>query len=325
MSDFLDRMKAQARADLKTIVLPEGEDQRTIDAAKQVIDEGLAKLIIIGDPAKIDLPDVTVVVPTTSDKRQAYADAFYELRKAKGVTPEQAYEQMADATYYATMMVKMGDADGLVSGACHSTATTLRPALQILKTAPGTKLVSAFFIMCDPITEYGQEGTLIFADCGLNIEPDADDLSEIAIASAASWEFFMNSEPRVAMLSYSTMGSAKGVTATKVQEATRIAREKAPELALDGDLQVDAAIVQSVADLKAPGSPVAGRANVLVFPNLEAGNIGYKLVERFANADAYGPILQGISKPVNDLSRGCSTEDIVGVIAITAVQAQLAG
>lgn len=324
MSDFLDRMKAQAKADLKTIVLPEGEDQRTIDAAKQVIDEGLAKLIIIGDPSRIDVPGTTVVDPVSSDKRQAYADAFYELRKAKGVTPEQAYEQMADPTYYATMMVKMGDADGLVSGACHSTATTLRPALQILKTAPGTKLVSAFFIMCDPITEFGQEGTLIFADCGLNIEPDADDLSEIAIASAASWEFFMNSEPRVAMLSYSTMGSAKGETATKVQEATRIAHEKAPDLALDGDLQVDAAIVQKVADLKAPGSPVAGRANVLVFPNLESGNIGYKLVERFANADAYGPILQGIAKPVNDLSRGCSTEDIVGVIAITAVQAQMA-
>lgn len=325
MSDFLDRMKAQAKADVKTIVLPEGEDRRTITAAKQVVAEGLAKLIILGDPSQIDVAGTTVIDPAASDKRQAYADAFYELRKAKGVTPEQAYEQMADSTYYATMMVKMGDADGLVSGACHSTATTLRPALQILKTAPGTKLVSAFFIMCDPVTEFGQEGTLIFADCGLNIDPDADDLSEIAIASAASWEFFMNSKARVAMLSYSTMGSAGGTTAEKVQEATRIAREKAPGLALDGDLQLDAAIVQKVADLKAPDSPVAGRANVLVFPNLESGNIGYKLVERFAHADAYGPILQGIAKPVNDLSRGCSADDIVGVIAITAVQAQMAG
>lgn len=230
-----------------------------------------------------------------------------------------------DATYFGTMMVKMGDADGLVSGACHSTADTLRPALQILKTAPGTKLVSAFFVMCTDTPQFGTDGTLIFADCGLNINPSSDELSEIAIASAHSWSTFMGSvEPHVAMLSYSTMGSAGGEVAKKVQEAVKFCKEKAPELAIDGDLQLDAAIVPTVAQLKAPGSSVAGKANVLVFPDLEAGNIGYKLVQRFAGADAYGPILQGIAKPVNDLSRGCSADDIVGVVAITAVQAQMA-
>ena len=232
---------------------------------------------------------------------------------------------MNDATYFGTMMVKMGDADGLVSGACHSTANTLRPALQILKTAPGTKLVSAFFIMCTKSPEFGADGTLLFADCGLNINPNADELSEIALASAESWKAFMpDEEPKVAMLSFSTMGSAKGDVPTKVQEAVKLANEKNPELALDGDLQLDAALVQSVADLKAPNSSVAGNANILVFPDLEAGNIGYKLVQRFGGAEAYGPVLQGIAKPVNDLSRGCSADDIVGVVAITAVQAQMA-
>ena len=232
---------------------------------------------------------------------------------------------MTDATYVGTMMVKMGDADGLVSGACHSTANTLRPALQILKTAPGTKLVSAFFIMCTNTPEYGDDGTLLFADCGLNINPNAEELSEIALASAESWKAFMPGlEPKVAMLSFSTMGSAKGDVPAKVQQATELANEKNPELALDGDLQLDAALVQSVADLKAPQSKVAGKANVLVFPDLESGNIGYKLVQRFGGAQAYGPILQGIAKPVNDLSRGCSADDIVGVVAITAVQAQMA-
>ena len=324
MSEFLNRMKALAKADKKTIVLPEGEDPRTIEAAKAIVAEDLANLVILGDPAEIDVEGVRVIDPAASDKRQAYADALYELRKAKGMTPEQAYEQVADATYYGTMMIKMGDADGLVSGACHSTANTLRPALQILKTAPGTKLVSSFFIMCTPATEYGEGGTLLFADCGLNIAPDADQLSEIAISSAATWKSLMSDEPVVAMLSYSTMGSAGGDTAEKVQEATRLAKEKAPELALDGDLQLDAALEASVGLLKAPESKVPGNANILVFPDLAAGNIGYKLVQRFAKAEAYGPVLQGIAKPVNDLSRGCSAEDIVGVVAITAVQAQMA-
>ncbi len=327
MSDFLTRMKDAAKADKKTIVLPEGEDPRTIEAAKAIIEEGLANLVILGDPAKIDVPGAQVIDPTspTAPKHEAYAQKFAELRAKKGVTIEQARAQMMDATYYGTMMVKMGDADGLVSGACHSTANTLRPALQILKTAPGTKLVSAFMVMCTQTPEFGADGTLVFADCGLNIDPTSDELSEIAIASANSFKTFMGDvEPKVAMLSYSTMGSAGGDTAKKVQEATKFAKEKAPELAIDGDLQLDAAIVPEVASLKAPESTVAGHANVLVFPNLETGNIGYKLVQRFGRAEAYGPILQGIAKPVNDLSRGCVASDIVGVVAITAVQAQMA-
>lgn len=324
MSDFLDRMKSAAKSNKKKIVLPEGEDPRTIAAAQQIVKEGIADLVILGDPAKIHVDGVEVIDPKTSDKHEAYAEKFAELRAKKGVTIEQAREQMDDYTYFGTMMVKMGDADGLVSGACHSTANTLRPALQILKTAPGTKLVSAFFVMCTDKTEFGEKGTLLFADCGLNINPNADELSEIAIASADSWKKFMSAEPKVAMLSFSTKGSAKGDVPEKVQEATKLAHEKAPELALDGDLQLDAALVPEVAKLKAPDSTVAGSANVLIFPDLEAGNIGYKLVQRFAGAEAYGPILQGIAKPVNDLSRGCSAEDIVGVVAITAVQAQMA-
>ena len=325
MSEFLDRMKAAAKSNKKTIVLPEGEDPRTIEAAKKIVEEDLANLVILGDPSTIDVPGVTVIDPRTAEKKQAYAEKFAELRAKKGVTLPEALEQMNDATYFGTMMVKMGDADGLVSGACHSTANTLRPALQILKTAPGTKLVSAFFIMCTKSPEFGADGTLLFADCGLNINPNADELSEIALASAESWKAFMPGvDPKVAMLSFSTMGSAKGDVPTKVQEAVKLANEKNPELALDGDLQLDAALVQSVADLKAPNSSVAGNANILVFPDLEAGNIGYKLVQRFGGAEAYGPVLQGIAKPVNDLSRGCSADDIVGVVAITAVQAQMA-
>ena len=325
MSDFLARMKSAAKADKKTIVLPEGEDPRTIEAAKKIVEEDLANLVILGNPEEIDVPGATVIDPRNADKHEEYAQKFAELRAKKGVTIEQARAQVMDATYFGTMMVKMGDADGLVSGACHSTANTLRPALQILKTAPGTKLVSAFFIMCTKSPEFGADGTLLFADCGLNINPNADELSEIALASAESWKAFMPGvDPKVAMLSFSTMGSAKGDVPTKVQEAVKLANEKNPELALDGDLQLDAALVQSVADLKAPNSSVAGNANILVFPDLEAGNIGYKLVQRFGGAEAYGPVLQGIAKPVNDLSRGCSADDIVGVVAITAVQAQMA-
>lgn len=324
MSEFLQRMKDAARADKKTIVLPEGEDLRTIEAAEKIVAEGLADLVVLGDPSQVKVDGVRVIDPRTAEKHDEYAAKFAELRAKKGVTLPEAMEQMNDATYFGTMMVKMGDADGLVSGACHSTANTLRPALQILKTAPGTKLVSAFFIMCTDKEEYGERGTLLFADCGLNIDPTADELSEIALASAHTWTRFMSDEPKVAMLSFSTMGSAKGEVPTKVQEATRIANEKEPGLALDGDLQLDAALVRSVADLKAPASQVAGGANILVFPDLESGNIGYKLVQRFASAEAYGPVLQGIAKPVNDLSRGCSSDDIVGVVAITAVQAQMA-
>lgn len=324
MSDFLQCMKAKAAGNLKTIVLPEGEDPRTIEAAKKIVDEGLAKLVILGNPNEIAVEGVEVIDPKTAQNHETYAAKFAELRAKKGVTIEQAREQINDATYFGTMMVKMGDADGLVSGACHSTANTLRPALQILKTAPGTKLVSAFFIMCTD-SDYGDKGTLLFADCGLNINPTADELSEIALASAESWNKFMGStDPKVALLSFSTMGSAKGEVPEKVQEASKLAQEKNPSLAVEGDLQLDAALVESVAALKAPESKVAGHANILVFPDLESGNIGYKLVQRFAGANAYGPILQGIAKPVNDLSRGCSADDIVGVVAITAVQAQMA-
>ena len=253
MSDFLGRMKAAAKADKKTIVLPEGEDPRTIEAAKKIVEEDLANLVILGNPDEIDVPGATVIDPRNAEKHEEYASKFAELRAKKGVTIEQARAQVMDATYFGTMMVKMGDADGLVSGACHSTADTLRPALQILKTAPGTKLVSAFMIMCTQTEQFGADGTLVFADCGLNIAPTSDELSEIAIASANSFKTFMGDvEPKVAMLSYSTMGSAGGDTAKKVQEATAFAKEKAPELAIDGDLQLDAAIVPSVAELKAP-------------------------------------------------------------------------
>lgn len=238
------------------------------------------------------------------------------------MTPEKAKETLKDETYYGMMMVKLGLADGLVSGACHSTSNTLRPALQILKTAPGTKLVSAFFIMCVPNCEYGEDGTFVFSDSGLNEYPDAESLAEIAISSSKSFEQLVGAEPKVAMLSYSTYGSASSPLTDKVVEATKILKEKAPNLICDGELQLDAAIVPEVAASKAPGSPVAGKANTLIFPDLDAGNIGYKLVQRLAKAEAYGPLCQGIAKPVNDLSRGCSSQDIVGVIAITAVQAQ---
>lgn len=324
MSDFLQRMKESAKADRKTIVLPEGEDPRTIAAAEKIVAEGLANLVILGDPAEVKVEGARVVDPKASDKHEEYAQAFAELRKKKGVTIEQAREQMNDNTYFGTMMVKMGDADGLVSGACHSTANTLRPALQILKTAPGTKLVSGFMMVIVPDCEFGQDGTFIFSDIGLNIAPDADQLSEIAIASAESWKSFMGTDPEVALLSYSTKGSAGGDSAERVRQAAALVAEKAPDLACDGELQLDAALVPEVASLKAPGSKVAGHANVLVFPDLAAGNIGYKLVQRLGKAEAYGPLLQGIAKPVNDLSRGCSADDIVGVVAITAVQAQMA-
>ena len=247
---------------------------------------------------------------------------FAELRKKKGVTIEQARETVKDPLYYGVMMVKTGQVDGMVAGAINSSANVIRPSLQILKTAPDTKIVSAFFIMNVPDCEYGENGTFVFGDSGLNQDPTADELSEIAISSAASFKTLVGTEPKVAMLSYSTYGSAKHDLVTKVQEATKLAKEKAPNLALDGELQLDAAIVESVGKQKAPESDVAGSANVLIFPDLNAGNIGYKLVQRLAKAEAYGPILQGIAAPVNDLSRGCTAEDIAGVVAITCVQAQ---
>ena len=329
MSTFIEELKAKAKNDIKKIVLAEGEELRTIQCADIVKKEGYANVVLLGNPDKIneiakaenlDIDGIEII--NTEGGNEDYAQAFAELRKAKGVTIEQAREMVKDPLYYGNMMVKLGDADGMVAGAVNSSANVLRPALQILKTAPGTKLVSAFFIMNVPDCDMGENGTFIFADCALNQNPTADEVSEIAIASAKSFETLVGGEAKVAMLSYSTYGSAKSELVEKMQEATRLAKEKAPELALDGEMQLDAAIVESVGKQKAPTSDVAGKANVLVFPDLNSGNIGYKLVQRLAKADAFGPVLQGIAKPVNDLSRGCTAEDIAGVVAITAIQAQ---
>ncbi|MCQ2495392.1 MAG: phosphate acetyltransferase [Lachnospiraceae bacterium] len=326
---FIDEIKVRARKDIKTIVLPEGEDRRVLEAAATTVKEGNAKVIVLGaeeDVKKLgeglDLSAVTIINPKTSDKLNAYIDKLVELRQAKGMTPELAQQTLTtDYTTFAVMMVKMGDADGVVSGACHSTANTLRPCLQILKTAPGNKSASAFFLMIVPDCEYGENGVFVFGDCGLNQNPAPEQLAEIASQSAKSFELLTGKKAKVAMLSHSSKGSAKHDDVTKVVEATRIAKETYPELTVDGELQLDAAIVPSVGSSKAPGSEVAGQANTLIFPDLDAGNIGYKLVQRLAKAEAYGPVMQGLAAPVNDLSRGCYAEDIVGVIAITAVQA----
>lgn len=328
---FIDGIKEKARQNRKTIVLPEAEDIRTLQAAAQIQKEDIADLVLIGKEADVkklagdlDISKAKIVDPETSDKLDAYVDLFVELRKKKGMTPEEARRILTtDYTYYGVIMVKAGDADGMVSGACHSTADTLRPSLQILKTAPGTKLVSAFFIMVVPDCELGANGTFVFADCGLNQNPNPEELAAIAGSSAQSFQALVGEEPLVAMLSHSTKGSAKHADVDKVVEATKIAQADYPQYKIEGECQLDAAIVPSVGASKAPGSEVAGKANVLVFPDLDAGNIGYKLVQRLAKAEAYGPITQGIAKPVNDLSRGCSAEDIVGVVAITAVQAAL--
>ena len=327
---FIDAIKERAKADKKTIVLPESMDRRTFEAAEKILKEGIANLVIIGTPEEIaenskgfDISGATIVDPFNDPNKQKYIDKFVELRGAKGVTPEIAKETIEkDYMYYACLMCKCGDADGAVSGACHSTANTIRPCLQIIKTKPGTKLVSAFFLMEVPDCEYGEDGIFVFSDCGLNQNPTAEELAAIAGSSADSFKMLTGKEPKVAMLSYSTMGSAKHDDVTKVQEATKLAKEAYPQLKLDGEMQLDAALVPSVGSSKAPGSEVAGQANTLIFPNLDAGNIGYKLVQRLAKAEAYGPVLQGIAMPVNDLSRGCFSDDIVGVVAITAVQAQ---
>ena len=330
---FIEEIKNRAKEDKKTIILPEAEDKRVLEAASKVIKQGFAKVILLGDEKKIkedssknkiDLDGVDIINPLTSDKKEEYKQKLYELRKNKGMTLEQAEELLKEPIYFGMMMLKDENsrADGLVSGAAHSTANTLRPALQILKTKPGTKLVSAFFVMCVPDCEYGENGTFIFGDSGLNQNPTADELSEIAISSSKSFEQLVRKEAKVAMLSYSTKGSAKSELTEKVIEATELVKEKETNLMVDGELQLDAAIVPEIAASKAPDSPLKGEANVLIFPDLDAGNIGYKLVQRLAKAEAYGPLCQGIAKPVNDLSRGCSADDIVGVVAITAVQAQ---
>ena len=328
----IEKIKAKARADVKHIVLPEGTEPRTVQASAKILKEGVARVTLLGNPDEVrkvaaetgtDLTGVAIIDPATSEKRAAYADLLYELRKAKGMTPEQATELVTkNPLYYGAVMLKAGDADGMVAGAINSTGNVLRPALQIIKTAPGIKVVSSCFIMELPDPKWGDNGVMIFGDCAVIPNPTAEELAAIAIASAASGKQLVDINPRGAMLSFSTKGSAKHENVTKVQEATKLAHELAPDLQLDGELQADAALVESVGQLKSPGSTVAGHANVLVFPDLQAGNIGYKLVQRLAGAEAIGPIIQGLAKPVSDLSRGCSVDDIVSVVSITAVKAQ---
>ena len=325
----MDNIIQKAKANKKKIVLPEGTEPRTLKAAEIVLKEGIADLVLLGKEEEIrekakglDISKVEIVDPEKSPNLERYAKEYYELRKNKGMTEEEAERLMKDPMYYGCMMVKLGDVDGMVSGAIHATADVFRPAFQIIKTAPNVKVVSSAFIMEVPECKYGSDGVFIFADCAINPNPTAEELAAIAIASAHTAKVLAGIEPKVAMLSFSTKGSANHELVDKVKRATEIAKELAPDLLIDGELQVDAAIVKEVGELKAPGSPVAGQANVLIFPDLQAGNIGYKLVQRLAKANAIGPISQGLAKPVNDLSRGCSVEDIVNVIAITSVQAQ---
>ena len=329
---FINEIKNRAKKDIKKIVLPESDDDRTLKATSEVLKQKFAEIILIGNRSKIlerakelsldNIEEAEIVDPNNSENYNEFVEQFYELRKHKGMTIEKAKEFMLDNIYFGMMMVKQGYADGLVSGAVHSTSDTLRPALQILKTAPGTKLVSAFFMMIVPNCIYGENGVFLFSDSGLNENPDSDALSEIALSSSKSFELLTGKTPKIAMLSYSTYGSAKSELTEKVIKATNLLKEKAPDLLVDGELQLDAAIIPEVAEYKAKGSPLKGEANILIFPDLNAGNIGYKLVQRLAKAEAYGPLCQGIAKPVNDLSRGCSSKDIEGVVAITAVQAQ---
>ena len=326
---FLEHITKLAKEDKKTIVLPEAFDRRVVEAASMVLERDIADIILIGRESEVketarglDISRAQIIDPATYDGFEDFAQKLYELRKAKGMTLEQARETLKNPLYFGVMLVKENKADGMVAGAVHSTSDTLRPALQILKTAPGVKLVSAFFIMDVPDCSHGHNGIFLYADSGLVENPDAEQLSEIAIVSAESFKTLVRAEPKVAMLSYSTYGSASSELTKKVVEATKLAKEKRPDLVLDGELQADAALVQSVSRKKAPGNVIDGQANVLIFPDLNSGNIAYKLTQRLAKAEAYGPITQGIAKPVNDLSRGCVAEDIVGVVAITAVQAQ---
>lgn len=326
----IDKIKAKAKQNVKHIVLAEGSEPRTVQAARRIVDQGIASVTLLGAQTEIEqvaaqtgtgLTGITLIDPKTSAKTDAYISLLVELRKAKGMTPEQARELVTgDTLYFGALMVKTGDADGMVAGAINSTGNVLRPALQIIKTAPGISVVSGAFIMEVPGSKYGDEGVMIFGDCAVLPNPDADQLAAIAIASAQTGKQLTGMDPKVAMLSFSTKGSAEHELVTKVQQATQKVHELAPDLICDGELQVDAALVESVGQLKSPGSPVAGHANVLIFPDLQAGNIGYKLVQRLAGAEAVGPVLQGMARGVNDLSRGCSVDDIVNVAAITALQ-----
>ncbi len=331
---LLDEIKAKAASLKKTIVLCEGEDKRVVQAAAQITKEGIAKIVLIGNEAEckrvapdVDLTGITLIDPLTSDKTETYANMLYEARKAKGMTEEQAHAQAKDRTMFGALMLKAGDVDGYVSGACHSTANTLRPGLQVVKTAPGIKTVSSCFIMIAPSKhEYNPDGVAVFADCAINIEPTAEQLADIAVSSAKTAKAIAGIEPRVAMLSFSTKGSGNDdkftQTVPRVQKATELAKAMAPEIALDGEFQFDAAVAPEVGQLKAPDSKVAGHANVFVFPNINAGNIGYKIAQRYGGYMAIGPVCQGFAKPLNDLSRGCNVEDIVATVAVTALQAE---
>ncbi|NLI88980.1 MAG: phosphate acetyltransferase [Epulopiscium sp.] len=327
---FIEKIKQRARASKKRIILPETSDVRVLKAAQQIISEEIADVILIGNKDEImsvdesiDLSKAEFVDPLEFSEMDEYITTLVDLRKHKGMTMESAKEILTtQPLYLGVMMVKQGDADGMVAGAAYSTADVLRPSLQILKTALGTKMVSSFFVMVVPNCDMGEEGTFVFSDCGLVQNPSSSELAAIAQSSAESFEQLVEAEPLVAMLSHSSKGSASHADVDKVIAATNIAKQEAPDLKIDGELQLDAAIVPELGASKSPGSSVAGHANVLVFPDLDAGNIGYKLVQRLANAQAYGPVTQGIAAPVNDLSRGCSVEDIVGVVAITAVQSQ---
>lgn len=330
---LVDQIKAKACANLQTVVLPEGYDDRMVEAAARIVENKLANLVLLGNPAALNakadelgvsLAGVNIIDPKSADQLNVYADELVELRKKKGLSHEDAVALLSadDNLYFAAMMVRKGDAGGAVAGAYNTTGDVLRAAFQVIGTAPGMKTVSSVFLMVTNNSDFGENGTLCFADCAVNPNPDAQALAEIAVSTAASCKSFLGVDARVAMLSFSTKGSAAHSDCDKVLNALKIAKELAPDLAIDGELQLDAALIPKVGDKKAPGSNVAGQANTLVFPDLDAGNIGYKLVERIAGAEAVGPIIQGLAKPVNDLSRGCSVEDIISVAAITAVQAQ---
>lgn len=333
LDGIVAKMAQKVKQDLKTIVLPETEDARVLKAASIILKEEIAKIILIGDENEIkalcqkeniDMPfsKVEIINNLTSSKSEEYANLLYELRKNKGMTIDIAKETIKDKVYFATLMVKANDADGLVSGAIHSTSDTLRPALQVIKAAEGIKNVSSFFLMETPKKQFGDEGVMLFSDCGLIEFPTVDQLVDITIESAQSYRLLTGEEPRVALLSYSTKGSAKNEAIDKLVEVLRILKEKNVDFDVDGEFQLDAAIIPEVAKLKAPDSKVAGKANVLIFPNLEAGNIGYKMAQRFGDALALGPVTQGLKKPVNDLSRGSSVDDIVGTIIVTCIQAK---